>query len=443
MIHPIEKSLHQRMKQHHSSSFLLAVSGGVDSIVLLQALKNVGASFQVAHCNFGLRGEESEKDFLFVKQICLQHEIKFHGTKFETADYAKSKGISIQMAARELRYQWFQQILIKEKINYLITAHHQDDQIETILLNVIRGKGNYSWEGMMETSKNIIRPLLHFTKQELIEYAKANQLQWREDSSNEKSDYQRNYIRNIALPELSKHFPGIENNLLNFARINRYNNQVLRHYFSDKQHQLIRKEEDKIIIDGDALLKEDDSTMLLFQLIQSFGFNIENCEQMMKTLSSSGKKFYSTSHTALINRETIILSKSDIPLVGTTTFSINDKHVQFNNFKFEWTIIPNQQINLKTNLKSIAFIDYSKLTGPLEWRTYRTGDFFHPLGMKGKKLLSDFFIDEKIDDFSKKQIPLLCNKEDIVWIAGYRIDDRYKVTDDTTSILRIDMTTTN
>jgi len=289
----IEQIVQNDMRQFQSSKLLLAVSGGVDSMVLLHLLKKSKIHFEVAHCNFNLRGDESEKDYLLVKKTCLQYDIVFNGKKFDTTLFAQEKGVSIQMAARELRYNWFYEIIQTKKLQYLVVAHHKNDQSETILLNILRCKGSFSWEGMSFFKNNIIRPLLNYSKQELINYAKENKIEWREDSSNEKSDYQRNFIRNIIIPELEKQFPSAENNLLQFAEITRYNNSILRAFIQQKKSQLCSNENGILKIDSDLLIKENEPSVLLFHLINSYGFNFENCVQMLDAKHTSGKKFYS------------------------------------------------------------------------------------------------------------------------------------------------------
>ena len=291
---PIELHFQNAMKKFATSKLLLAVSGGVDSMVLLHLLKKSKIDFEVAHCNFNLRGEDSEKDYLFVKKTCLSNDIVFNGKKFDTLSYAKENGLSIQMAARQLRYKWFGEIIQHKKLNYLVTAHHQNDQTETILLNILRGKGSFTWEGMSVLNNSILRPLLAISKNELVEYAKENKIDWREDSSNEKSDYQRNFIRNTILPQLDSVFPSVENNLLHFAEINRYNNNILRQFIQEKKLQLCISENEILIINCDLLMKENEPSVLLFHLINTYGFNFENCIQIIQSKNSSGKKFYST-----------------------------------------------------------------------------------------------------------------------------------------------------
>lgn len=436
----VEQHFKDTIRKFTSAKVLLAVSGGVDSMVLLHLLKSSSINFEVAHCNFNLRVEESEKDFLFVKKMCLQYDIVFNGKKFDTTAFAKENGLSIQMAARQLRYNWFSEIIQAKKLDYLATAHHQNDQTETVLLNILRGKGSFTWEGMSIFNNSVIRPLLNVSKKELIAYAKENKIEWREDSSNEKSDYQRNYIRNTIIPELEKHFPSAENNLLQFAEINRYNNTILRQFINEKKLQLCSSEDGMLKININLLIKENEPAVLLFHFINTYGFNFENCRQMIQAKNSSGKKFYSSAYIALIDRSSILIKKSEIINPTSLFIENSSKPITYNQINFSFHEIINQHIELKTQLKSVALIDQRKIEGPLELRTYREGDYFYPLGMKGKKLLSDFFIDEKINEFDKKQIPLLCNNHQIIWVVGYRLDERYKVTEATEKILRVDIT---
>jgi tRNA(Ile)-lysidine synthase len=435
----LEEIIANHINKAKGARILLAVSGGVDSMVLLHLFSKLNVPFEVAHCNFLLRGEESNKDFLFVKTVCLNHHLVFHGKKFETTTYAKENNLSIQMAARELRYNWFKEIIATNNLNTLATAHNSNDQVETVLLNIFRGKGNFTWEGMDIQSTSIFRPLLTVSKKEIIAYARENKIEWREDSSNEKSDYQRNYLRNISIPELSKNFPSLENNLLQFSEINRYNNSILRNYFRDKKSQICVTENSQLKINISQLIREEQPSILLFHFLQSYGFNMENCQQIISSYKSVGKKIFSKNFIALIDRDFILIKKSETANNPALLFNHTEKEIVFNNYRFSFSVIANKQIELKTNMKSVAFIDYSMIDDSLELRTYREGDYFYPLGMKGKKMLSDFFIDEKINGFQKKETPILCSKGQIIWIAGHRLDDRYKVKETTTSILRVDV----
>lgn len=435
----IEQHFQNAMKKFRTAKLLLAVSGGIDSMVLLYLLKKSKIDFEVAHCNFNLRGEESEKDYLFVKTTCLQNDLVFHGKKFETKHYANEKGLSIQMAARELRYTWFKEIIQERNLDYLITAHHKNDQAETILLNIFRGKGNFSWEGMSVSSQKIIRPLLNISKQELITYSRDNKLKWREDSSNEKSDYQRNFLRNEILPALQTQFPGVEDQLIQFGEINHYNNKILKNYFSNRKKNICSKTDNYFKIDCSLLLEEEQPVMLLFQFIHQFGFNLSQCHQIVEAINKSGKKFYSNDYIALSDRNFILIRKSTVKNSSTVIFNLVDKEIVFEKYKFICSIVQNKNIELKTNLKYIALINGNLIKDALEIRTYREGDFFYPLGMNNKKLISDFFIDEKVNEFEKKEIPLVCYNNEVVWIAGYRLDNRFKVTADTSEILRIEL----
>lgn len=406
-----------------SDKLLVAVSGGKDSIVLTDLLALEGFNFEIAHCNFSLRGSESEKDEIFVKELANRYKVKFHSKRFNTEDYAKRNRISIQMAARDLRYTWFNKIKQKIRADYLLTAHHQNDSLETFLINLIRGTGIKGLLGI-QTTKTAVRPLLFSNKKDISSYVKIKKLHFREDKSNASNEYTRNQIRNIILPLIEKINPQFQRTIL---KEKRYLKGVYEIYIKEierlKKEVLIVKDK-KVFIDLTKIKSLKRSEALMYEILTPYGFNsvpeiIEAC------FGQSGKQFFSSSYRLLIDRKVAIID----PILKTDTniYTINEDDKELlNPINLNFTIQNQPKIN-KTE-KSIASFDFSQLKFPLTLRKWRSGDRFVPLGMRGFKKISDFFIDNKLSRIEKESAWLLCSDEDIIWIIGHRIDNRYKVT---------------
>ncbi len=438
------------IQQHHlfqkEDYLLLAVSGGVDSVVLCELCQQAGFPFSMAHCNFQLRGEESERDEKLVRALAEIYNVALMVQKFDTNDFATQNKLSIQVAARELRYSWFEELLQEKKTNgfsggtYLLTAHHGNDSTETLLMNFFKGTGIKGLQGILPKQKNIIRPLLFLKKEEIIAFAKENNLPFVEDSSNSSDKYTRNYFRNQLIPSLEKVFPQVEDNLQNnlerFGEIEiLYRQSIHRH-----KQNLLEKKGNEIHIPVLKLLKSTPLKTIIYEIIKDFQFTAHQVDEVVNLLNSeSGKYLSSSSHKIIKNRNWLIIT----PIVNTEAAHVlikkNDTNIEFELGKlkikkdhFDGTI-------LKSNTENMVSINADNLTYPLMLRKWKEGDYFYPLGMpKKKKKLSKFFIDLKLSLTEKEKIWVIESQQKIVWVIGKRIDDRFKILPSTQQILRIE-----
>jgi tRNA(Ile)-lysidine synthase len=407
---------------------LLAVSGGLDSMVMLHLFKEAGFTVAVAHCNFQLRGAESKGDERFIEIECKKLAIPFYVTHFNTEAYAHEHGLSIQMAARELRYHWFNQVMEQNGFNYLATAHHVNDSIETALLNWVHGSSLEGFGGIPVKNGRVIRPLLFATKEQLHAYAKENTIAWREDSSNQTDDYQRNFIRHQIIPRLQEINPALEETFLTGQR--KIKDEL---GFIDEQFKVWKS--NNVVIKHDAIFIAKQGithAVLLWRASREFGFNFSQCEDVLRALGGQpGKKFLSATHQMVIDREHVIISPS--ALVWDDVLIEKDaKQAMFGT----WHVAIEEGTGVKpTSDKSEALLDAGKLVFPLRWRLWKPGDSFYPLGMDHKKKLSDFLIDNKVSLAEKHNVSVLESDGQIVWVVGHRIDNRFRITSETRSII--------
>ena len=417
------------------NTWLLAVSGGVDSMVLLDLCNKAKMNVAVAHCNFQLRGEESEADTQFVKTTCLNLNIPFHQKYFDTKAYAKSKGISTQMAARALRYAWFNELSESESYHQVAVAHHAQDNLETVLLNLARGTSISGLRGMQPKSNNIVRPLLSFSKEDILAYAAQEKVQWREDSSNESDDYKRNYLRHQVIPAFTQLNDGFYTTFENSLE----KNLEVEKVFNEKITALksfIEKTDKGFRFSKSAIVHSGIGAYQLTTLLKPFNLNYEQGKELLNRLDGTpGKQFSTSTHQILVDREFVYIDEfendSFEPLTieaGQCQFSIHGNTYNLNTLE--------AGASIDRSVEN-AFLSFDKLGFPLEIRAWREGDSFVPLGMRGKKKLSDFMIDQKIPLNLKGQIRVLTSGDRIVWVIGHRIDDRFKVKPETTKILHI------
>jgi len=435
---------------------LLAVSGGVDSIVLCELCHQAGFYFEIAHCNFQLRGEESERDETFVQSLGEKYGTKVFIRKFDTKNYAEENKISIQVAARELRYNWFDELIesfnhnqqlaarkvlqvpdIIHQTSYILTAHHANDNIETLLMNFFKGTGIKGLRGILPKHKKLIRPLLFAKKEEILSFANENNLTFVEDSSNVTDKYTRNYFRNQLFPSLQKIFPQVEENLLDNIERFKGIDMLYKQGLDLHRKKLMEHKGNEVHIPVLKLLKTEPLKTIIYEIIKDFGFTAHQTEEVLHLLKSeSGKYISSATHKIIRNRNWIIIAPHNTLETSLIVINEKDKIIEFEigKLKIENSININRQ-PLTDN--TIAMLDAKAITFPLLLRRWKQGDYFYPLGMDKKKKLSRFFIDQKMSLTEKEQAWVIESDKRIIWVVGKRIDDRFKVTDRSEKIITI------
>ncbi|MFA6335202.1 MAG: tRNA lysidine(34) synthetase TilS [Bacteroidales bacterium] len=430
---------------------LAAVSGGVDSMSMVSLLYDCYKNgFTIATVNFNLRGEESDADEALVCKWARERGIKFFSRSFDTEAYAKREKISVEMAARDLRYSWFFDLMDKEGYDYLAIAHNLNDSVETLFLNILRGTGIDGLGGIRIKNGKIIRPLLKFTRQEILEYAATEDVPFRVDKTNLESHYSRNRIRNIVFPELEAINPSflrtIERDIEYFTAAG----EILREQFAEKRERLMEYNDGRIKarISICALKCENHSKYWLFMLLSEFGFNSSQTDQIYESLEGQpGKEFHSTAYLLIKDRDYLLIySKDDyrrsnedpfLNRIMIQTPDITGFQVVFREFDIRFKLYPRETLFTPVPSKTTFFVDADKIKFPLVCRLWQEGDRFIPLGMNGYKKLSDFFIDEKLDLKNKESQTVLVSQGEIICIIGHRIDDRYKITAQTSNILEV------
>lgn len=432
------ESFRSFIAQHHLFSsrdrLLIAVSGGVDSVVLCELCHQTGYSFEIAHCNFQLRGEESLRDEKFVQSLGGKYQVKVWVRHFDTAHYASSNKLSIQEAARDLRYNWFNELLQENDLSFLLTAHHLDDSIETSMMNFFKGTGIAGLRGILPRQGKIIRPLLFAGKQELQDYAMNQSLQWVEDSSNESDKYTRNYFRHQVIPFIQKIYPGAEKNLAqNLARF-RDTELLYQQAIEGYKKKLLTVKENEVHIPVLKLQQVVPLTTVLYEIIREFGFGPSQTNEVVALLQSdSGRYVQSLTHRIIRNRAWLIIvpvkteEASVIPIEKTGQYDFPAGRLE---------LLPAKDGKPETDM-NIACLDAASIRFPLILRPWKTGDYFYPLGMTKKKKLARFFIDQKLSLPEKENSWVLEMDKKIVWVIGRRIDDRFKIKETTKEILRI------
>ncbi|MEG2070159.1 MAG: tRNA lysidine(34) synthetase TilS [Bacteroidales bacterium] len=407
----------------YKNKFLLAVSGGADSSVMAALFHSWHLSFDMAHCNFHLREEDSNKDMNLVQTMATKYQCKLFIKEFNTFQEQKNSGKSIEMVARDLRYTWFAEI--GKEYDYLVTAHHANDNAETLLMNLIRGTGLKGLTGIPEKNGRIIRPLLHFSAAKIRQYALQNHINFREDLSNFSDQHHRNKIRLSVIPKLEEIKPEVIKTFTHDIELIKkqylfYQNQI------DSICQKLRTEkENTIYIDINELLSYQNVEVLLYEILTQYHFNADTVHNILYHLQDhSGKRFYSKTHLMIRDRNCLIISPLDQEIISPILIHSIEELVQHG---FECEMLSYQaSIQFDKNPNTL-YVDTDKITFPLILRSWREGDYFYPLGMKGKKKLSDYFTDKKVDLFTKQKIKLLGQQNEIIWVVGYRADNRYKI----------------
>ena len=410
---------------------LIAVSGGVDSIVLTHLLHHLKCNLSLAHCNFNLRGTESDADEKFVQELGKQLNIKTFTTSFNTEGVAKENNLSTQVAARNLRYEWFEKLSKENHLDYILTAHHADDNLETFLINLTRGTGLDGLTGIPPINKNIVRPLLAFSRDEIEQYAIQNSISWKEDKSNASTKYIRNKIRHQVVPILKEINPSLLDSFQKTSSHLHGSQQIINDAIATFKKKVVTKEKEVIKINITEFQKVSHPKAYLFEILKEFGFSEWN--DVFQLLSAqSGKFILSKTHRLLKDRDELLLTK--IPSKNTSDFFIHQSNTTIS--KPVQLIIEDVE-KATLSEKHSVFIDKEKVEFPLTIRKRKEGDFFYPIGMHGKKKVSKFFKDEKFSLVDKENTWLLCSNNQIVWVIGKRVDKRFVTDQNTKKILKI------
>jgi tRNA(Ile)-lysidine synthase len=436
----VQKRLHDQLQALGclDKKILLAASGGLDSTVLLHLLVKLEYTTAVAHANFQLRGEESEQDEAWVRQLASDFQLPFYTQRFETNNYATENGLSIQLAARHLRYTWFDALCEKLNCDFVATAHHLNDNLETVLLNFTRGAGLTGLQGIPQKKGRIIRPLLPFSRMEIEQYARDHGLTWREDSSNSSDDYSRNFIRHQVVPKLKELNPSLEETFSrNTERLHAADELARRELKGLRESYVLQSGRHTKILKSLVGLFQYPAPVLL-ELIKDYGFNLNQCiEVVLAVPGQPGKQFFSSTHQLVIDREHLIISvQKDKP--GEVQIEEGVDEVVLGSLVLKIGNSAGAEINPG---KGVARLDKAKLRFPLLWRTWRPGDSFFPLGMEHRKKLSDFLVDNKISLTDKEDVTVLESGGEIAWVVGYRIDNRFKSTGGTSGNVIFELAT--
>ena len=437
MINRFIEYITHKCKVDADKKILLAVSGGIDSMTMAYLFQKSGINAGIAHCNFCLRGEEANMDEECVKQYAEKNNYPFYAKRFDTQQYAASKNISIQMAARDLRYEWFEKIRQENDYQFIATAHNLNDNIETLILNLVRGTGIKGLTGIQPTTRHIIRPLLFATRTEIEHFAAENNIMFREDKSNAETKYTRNKIRHLVLPLLQEINPAIEKTL--GETINRMKDTELavEEYVSSVKGEISKSEGEKTIFNVEQLKNYLSNKTILYELFKSVGLSGAQTDELLEVIAGqTGGRIFTKSHAILKDREFIIVSPINN---DKSVFVTINSYAELEKTPFFTSVISTSitsDYKISTD-KNTACLDEDKIKYPLIIRNWQEGDFFYPLGMNNKKKISDFLIDNHISRFDKEKLLVLESDNKIAWIIGHRIDNRFKITPTTKKVLVI------
>lgn len=419
---------------------LIALSGGVDSVVLSHLMCRANYKISLAHCNFHLRDEESNRDEAFVRSWAKENNIPLFVKEFDTYQYMKENKLSLEMAARDLRYNWFNSLLESEEFTCLCTAHHLDDSIETFFINLLRGTGIAGLHGIKVKNDKIVRPLLFATREEILSYAKQNNISYVEDSTNSETKFTRNKIRHNLFPVLREINPNFEFALKKDIEYLNDTEFIFRREIEKTKKEIIETEQEVIKINISKLKQLNPMKIYLYEILSEYGFNETNINDILSCLDEiSGKQFFSKTHRLVKDRHYIFI---DVIKNNTTNdfFLIdNCQSSLIHPLKMQIELLRDLKfINISKD-KNIAMLDADLLKFPLILRKWRQGDSFVPFGMKKEKKLSDYFTSNKYSLLDKENQWILCSEEKIVWLVAERIDDRFRISNKTKNILKIEV----
>lgn len=436
------KTLQKKFHDHLATDFpelyaqksLLAISGGIDSTVLTHLCNGENLNFELAHCNFKLRGNESEEDEKFVKELGRKLDLKVHVKAFNTLQYAEKNSKSTQIAARELRYAWFEKLCKEESLDYILTAHHLNDDIETFFINTLRGTGLKGLTGIPAQHGNIGRPLLKFTRPQISAFAKQNDINWREDCTNATEDYLRNRIRHHIVPFFEREANNFSSN---FGATREHLAQafdLLEDYSEILRREIVQKQGETYYLNVQRIKAKPHPQGVLYRLLHKFGFSAwEDIYELLE--AQPGKQVFSENYRLIRDREYLILGTRNQKEQKKILVHKNDKEVRFPVGR----IICQNVINVTDREKNLAYLAPEKLNFPMELRPWRPGDRFRPFGMKGHKKISDFLKDEKVSRPEKENTWVLCSEGQIVWVVGHRIHHAFRVQKNTKNILKLEL----
>lgn len=426
-----------------SDNLLLGVSGGVDSMVMMHLFQKYGFRINVGHVNFLLRGEESDKDELFVKEYCNKHKINFFSVKFETAAFAWKHHLSIEMAARKLRYDWFSEICKKNSFDKIAVAHNKNDHVETVLLNLCRGTSLKGLRGILPSVNKIIRPMLSFSRSEIEAYAQKENILYSVDSSNKNISFHRNRIRLKIIPELEKINPSLTETVYRNSLILSKINHFLEEKMGEASEKIVSSHGQTISIDLIELNKTGHSEILLYKILEAYELNFSQFDQIIKlTSAQTGKQVCFNNFLFCKDRNSLTVSPyvPDNEEINEIYFNFTQQSEDFGNLRIELLDFhPGEDLK---NSK-VAYVDADKVEFPLILRNWASSDRFIPYGMNVEKKVSDFLTDIKIPVHERKKIKVLISGKNIIWIAGIRIADPVKISEETNKILKISLKNNN
>lgn len=436
MLNNFQNHINQNLSFLNKSRLLIAISGGLDSVVLTHLCHQLKLNLALAHCNFNLRGDESDGDEEFVLQLAEDLDLEVFIESFETEDYAKTYKLSTQMAARELRYNWFEELAEQLNFDFILTAHHADDNLETFLINLSRGTGLDGLMGIPEVNNKIVRPLLTFSREDIETYAKTNKLTWREDSSNASNKYLRNKLRHDVIPVLKEINPFLLQNFESTQNHLQDSKQIIEDAIVRIQKKAVYVDNDNVIkLSIKKLKKLSNPKAYLFELLKDFNFT--EWDDVTNLLDAqSGKQVFSSTHRLLKDRDYLMLIENNSEETQESISISEDKKQLKTSFG---TLFFDEADAIFDAQANVICVDKAKLKHPLILRKWEEGDFFYPSGMTGKKKLSKYFKDEKMSLIDKENTWLLCSEKDIVWVIGRRADNRFLATENTKQILKIEL----
>ena len=423
---------------------LVAASGGIDSMVTIHLLHSMNYRLAIGHCNFQLRGTEAVKDKELVEATAKALDLPIHTIEFETESYARSHGMSVQEAARELRYSWLEEIRRKNGYHRIVTGHHRKDNAETVLYKLIKRTGIRGIRGILPKRGHIVRPMLCLSKDAVLEYAGNHAVDFREDTSNFSDKYSRNFLRLNVLPKLQELNPKVIEAIDGLSHKVAEAEILMSERLKQIRSKILFEHQDTFELKFGYVLQHGSGRTILYEILRDFGFNEEQCIGIYKTLQSQpGSEFLSGTHRIIKDRKSLFIVPLESERQSILQYDKLPKQIQFNDHKIQLRAVPINKVTLRENA-SYAYMDLDKIQFPITIRYWKQGDYFYPFGLTrersdkvGKKKLSKYFKDEKVSGFAKKNTPVLFSGEHLIWLVGHRIDHRFRMTTETRNVLKM------